>query len=243
MASTFVNPAVVLHRRGRRIVGLRQAGCGSEREARDGLVSLFPAGWEVRPSYLEPCEGLIVGLAPRLVAEVAGRLGTVAGFPALAGLADGVLEGICETLWRARGGSGPLADALGRAVVTHVLQNYAPAAAATPAWFRRAERHIDDHLGSPLSVEQLAAAAGMSRAHFTRLFTRQAGEPPHAFLVRRRVERAKGLMADDPRLPLSDVAAEVGFCDQSHLTAHFRRLVGRTPAAYRSEVAHNGPSG
>jgi AraC family transcriptional regulator len=239
----FTNPAVVLHRRGRRIVGLRHDGRGSDRPAHDGLVSLFPAGWEIRPNYLEPCEGLLIALSPRLVTDTAQRLGTPAGFPAVAGLVDGVLEGICETLWRAGGGSDRLSEALGRAAVTHVLERYAPAAPVVPAWFRRAERYVQDHLAGPLTVGALAAAAGMSRSHFTRLFRQTAGVPPHAYVLRRRVERAKELMAADADLPLADVAAEVGFYDQSHLTAHFRNLVGVTPAAYRANARPERPSG
>lgn len=88
----------------------------------------------------------------------------------------------------------------------------------------------------------MAAAAGMSRSHFTRLFKAATGESPRAFVVGRRIEKAKELLEADPELPLAELAAEVGFCDQSHLTSHFRKLAGRTPAAFRNEVRHKSPS-
>lgn len=235
--AVFVYAAVCLHRRGKRIVHTRGGnGPSVHRPAADNLVSLFPAGWEVRPNYLEPCEGLVVAFTPRLLAEVGAAFGGVGGLPQLTGLDNPVLSGLCETLWRADGGSRGVADAVGRAMAMHIFERYGGAKPATPAWFRRAERHIHEHLGGQLGVEDIAAVTGMSRAHFSRLFKRVAGVSPHEYVLRRRVERAKELLHADPTLPLSDIAAEVGFCDQSHLTARFRELTGVTPAAYRAEL-------
>jgi AraC-like DNA-binding protein len=237
----FVYPSVILHRRGRRRVTHSHNGAQTESFAGDRLVSVFPAGWEVRAGYLEPCEGLIVALTPALLAEVARPLGVEAAFPQRAGFADEVLEGVCETLWRGNAGSVPVADSLARALAARVLECYAPARPLVPAWFRRAEKFVLEHLAGPLSVESVADAAGLSRAHFSRLFKRACGLSPHEFVLRRRVERAKELLLSDPQLALAEVAAEVGFCDQSHLTARFRELTGRTPAAYRSEGPHASP--
>ncbi|MBY0459588.1 MAG: AraC family transcriptional regulator, partial [Gemmataceae bacterium] len=148
---------------------------------------------------------------------------------------DEVLEGICETLWRNRGGTPAVTDALARAAVTHVFERYAPPKPTVPGWFQRAERFVGENLASPLSVEALAAAAGLSRAHFSRLFKRTCGLSPHEFVLRRRVDRARELLAREPGLTLAEVAAEVGFYDQSHFGARFREQVGLTPAAYRAK--------
>jgi len=68
--------------------------------------------------------------------------------------------------------------------------------------------------------------------HFARLFRRTVGVPPHQYVLRRRVERAKELLLTG-RLGLSEVALAAGFSDQSHLTRVFRRAVGLTPARFR----------
>ncbi len=242
----IAHPAIVLHRRGRRRVVLAQGGRTTESGARDRLVSLYPAGCEVHASYLEPCEGLLVAFDPGRLGDIARRLGVVPSFAPLVGLADEVLEGACETLWRNGSGSAAVSDALAAAIATRILERYAAPVPAVPAWLRRAEAHVNAHLSAPLSVDDLATAAGLSRAHFSRLFKRSTGFSPHDFILRRRVERAKELLRRDPGLALADVAAEVGFCDQSHLTARFREQTGVTPAAYRDgtpEVAHTDTSG
>jgi AraC family transcriptional regulator len=102
------------------------------------------------------------------------------------------------------------------------------------ARLRRAIEAINDHLEVGISLNELAAAAGVGRAHFEVLFKRATGVSPHQYLLRCRVERVKDLLrSGDSSLTLAQVAARAGFCDQSHLTRHFKRLVGTTPAAYR----------
>ncbi len=63
-----------------------------------------------------------------------------------------------------------------------------------------------------------------------RVFCKQVGLPPHAYLVQTRVARAKVLLS--MRLPIAQVAADTGFTDQSHLNRHFKRIVGVTPRQY-----------
>jgi AraC family transcriptional regulator len=75
--------------------------------------------------------------------------------------------------------------------------------------------------------------AHVSPYHFARLFKHSTGLPPHQYVIACRVERAKELLRERDRLPLADVAAEVGFSSQSHFTRHFKRLVGVTPRRFR----------
>ena len=74
--------------------------------------------------------------------------------------------------------------------------------------------------------------AHLSEFHFARQFKRATGLAPHQFVIAQRVQRAKALIRDG-RLPLAAVAASVGFASQSHLSHHFKRLVGCTPAEFR----------
>jgi AraC-like DNA-binding protein len=105
--------------------------------------------------------------------------------------------------------------------------------AATPAAQLAAERLrdlIDADPTADVSLAHAAAAVGASTTHMVRAFTRRYGLPPHRYRVGRRVDRARALLLDG--VPPAQVAAEAGFHDQPHLTRHFRRQVGTTPAAY-----------
>ena len=73
---------------------------------------------------------------------------------------------------------------------------------------------------------------GVSISHFEVLFKKSTGLSPHKYLLRCRVERSKELLRCED-LSLAQVAARTGFCDQGHLTRHFKRIVGVTPSGYR----------
>lgn len=94
--------------------------------------------------------------------------------------------------------------------------------------------YIMAHMGRDIPLEELAGAANLSPFHLVRLFTREYGLPPHAFLTQVRLDRAKELLSGATRL--ADVAAETGFADQSHLTRLFKRRFGLTPGRFRKIV-------
>ncbi|MGH2484638.1 MAG: AraC family transcriptional regulator [Ktedonobacterales bacterium] len=95
---------------------------------------------------------------------------------------------------------------------------------------RRLRDYLDEHANVAVTLADLADLAGMSAFHTLRVFTRATGMPPHAYLTQRRVAHARALLAQ--RVPLARVAAVAGFYDQSHLTRHFKRIVGVTPGQY-----------
>lgn len=97
---------------------------------------------------------------------------------------------------------------------------------------RRLVDYIETHLADELSLELLAVEAGMSTFHLSRVFKDAVGQPPHQYVLTRRVERAKDLLRDTAR-PIADVALSVGFSSQSHLSNSFRRMVGVSPGVYR----------
>jgi len=101
-----------------------------------------------------------------------------------------------------------------------------------PVILSRVLRHIDEHLAEPLHVEELAALAGLSRAHFSRAFRRVTGDPPRRFVLKRRLCRARDLISAGAR-SLAEIAAETGFSSQAHLSTVFRKQVGTTPGQYR----------
>lgn len=105
----------------------------------------------------------------------------------------------------------------------------------TPAQVRRAEEFADAAIGGGLDLDGWSASLGMAPAEFTRRFRRATGLAPYAWFMRRRVERAKDLLAD-PRRSVAEVALDVGFSSQSHFTEAFRRLTGLPPARWRAAV-------
>jgi AraC-like DNA-binding protein len=87
-------------------------------------------------------------------------------------------------------------------------------------------------LAAPPSLEELAAAVNLSPFHFARVFRRVTGMPPHTWLMQQRIARARALLQSGC-LPL-EVATQLGFADQSHLSRQFKQVYGVGPGAYRS---------
>jgi AraC family transcriptional regulator len=101
---------------------------------------------------------------------------------------------------------------------------------------RRVLDYIEQHLGEDISVGDLAEVACLSVFHFTRAFSASVGMPPHAYLSRRRLERAKALLSKGA-VSLSQIAFDCGFSSHSSFTRAFRRVVGATPADFRRAVS------
>jgi AraC-like DNA-binding protein len=102
----------------------------------------------------------------------------------------------------------------------------------SPAAMRRLQEYVEAHLSESIDLGMLAGIAGLSVFHFAREFKQSTGVTPHQYLVQKRVQRAQNMLARTD-LSLSDVALASGFSDQSHLTRHFRRMLGTTPREFR----------
>ena len=94
------------------------------------------------------------------------------------------------------------------------------------------ERMVAERLGQTIHVDDLAAAAGLSPFHFSRMFHAATGKAPHAYVTDKRMESACHLLATTD-LPLAQVATRVGYRTQAHFTGVFHRHVGMTPRTYR----------
>src|SRR3984885_15454364 len=103
------------------------------------------------------------------------------------------------------------------------------------AWqILRVRAYIDNNLHRTIHIRDLSTVARRSKAHFSRKFKLAVGESPHAYVVRRRLERACHLMMTSAE-PLSEIALSVGFSDQAHLCRLFRQAFGQSPANWRRE--------
>ena len=95
--------------------------------------------------------------------------------------------------------------------------------------------HVHANPAADLSAARLAARAGVSLAHFSRIFRDAMGMPPHRYVLAARLDLARKLLTQST-LPISRIAEECGFSSQSHLTASFRSAHSVTPAQYRTHV-------
>ena len=160
---------------------------------------------------------------------------------------DPVLSGIAACLAResrASGLGGRLyVDSLKNQACVHMLRHYANVTFREPpsygglsrAQCRLLIQYVDENLDRNISLTDLAGVVQLSVFHFLRKFRTEFGCPPHAYVMRRRIEHAKRQLARRD-IPLKVVAADCGFSDQSHMTRLFRRLLGTTPAEYRTTV-------
>jgi AraC-like DNA-binding protein len=97
----------------------------------------------------------------------------------------------------------------------------------------RAKDLADARYFEPLGVDDLARAAGLSRAHFSREFRRAFGESPHSYLLTRRLERAAALLRTTDR-SVADICLSVGLQSIGSFTTSFTRMFGKPPTAYRA---------
>jgi AraC-like DNA-binding protein len=97
----------------------------------------------------------------------------------------------------------------------------------------RARDLADSRYVEPLGVEDLARAAGLSRAHFSRQFRRAFGESPHGYLLTRRLERAAAMLRTTDN-SVADICMAVGLQSVGSFTSSFTRRFGRTPTEYRA---------
>jgi len=103
----------------------------------------------------------------------------------------------------------------------------------------RVRAFIDGNLHRSIHIRDLCTVVQRSPAHFCRKFKLAVGEPPHAYVMRRRLQRACHLMVTSAS-PLSEIALSVGFSDQSHLCRLFRAAFGQSPASWRREHGNLG---
>ncbi|MGC1303790.1 MAG: AraC family transcriptional regulator [Caulobacteraceae bacterium] len=103
------------------------------------------------------------------------------------------------------------------------------------AWqVRRLKAFIDERLDQTIHIKDLAKVAQRSVAYFCRAFKRTFGETPHAYVIARRLDRARFLMLTT-EMALSAVALSCGFTDQAHLCKLFRQMAGQSPAVWRRQ--------
>ena len=221
------------------------AGEHLEHQTGPGSVCIGPAGADYNVEFLGPVSGLILEVNTECLAMVQAQSGfynrqllqNMNGRDA--GLSR--LMALLESEVRAGHPNGALlwssvVDALLRHLVEHCLGEARPVSYGTlsPEALQRLNKYIAEYMAESFDLEDMANIAGCEKFRFARAFTRCVGVTPHRFVVRRRIERARALIAAGKHT-LAEIAAMTGFSDQSHLHQWIRRICGVTPGQLMSE--------
>jgi len=158
---------------------------------------------------------------------------------------DPVIAGILTRLAREVGDdlpSGPLyAESACEFLAHHVIHSYSslstppsPIKGGLPAHrLKIVVEFVEENLGQPIALNQLATMAGVSTRHFERAFREATGIAPYAYVLKKRVDAARRILIDDPLATVGEIASRVGFTSGSHLAFTFRRQIGCSPTLFR----------
>ena len=216
-------------------------------EFKPGQIVFHPAMVPFSFRSADVGEFLLLALDPTFVRRVACdllRVPDMLEWQPVVALEDAMISSIMmalkEEVESGYPGGRSYGEMLAAAVVARLLSRYSTVHAPGPPagerlshlQLRRVTEYIQANLGQNIPLAKLAAVAGISLFHFARLFKQTTGCAPHQYIIRCRVERARQLLLDGPG-NTADVALNVGFCDQSHLTMHFRRAFGVAPKQFQ----------
>jgi AraC family transcriptional regulator len=136
-------------------------------------------------------------------------------------------------------------ETLGMALAAHLVRRYTDHtqgshadSALSKEMLSLVMQYIENHLETDLSLQHLADLVQMDLYRFLRSFKRSTGLPPHQYILRARVERAKSLLGN-PALALTEVALRSGFASQTHFATAFRRMTNVTPRTYRNAATRS----
>ncbi|WP_026432864.1 helix-turn-helix domain-containing protein [Paracidovorax oryzae] len=244
---------LVCYQEGTTLMERRFEGRWTRTECRPGDVSLLTRSQASHWHWTAPIDVAHVylpsSLLSRVAADVLDRPVADVRLHDLLRMQDPAVSHIVQAMAHEAGSSavgGALyAEALGTQLAVHLLRHYASvdfidqsASGQLPAALRRRlEEFVEERLDQPLSLEELAAVAGMGVWSFCKRFRASFQTSPHGYVIDRRVERARRLLLHST-LALKAVAAECGFSDQAHLTRAVRARLGCTPAALRQGRPH-----
>lgn len=221
----------------------RHRGKGGWSDVGTGF-SVWRAGDEQRFEWRLGGRSQFLFLSPQVAARVLGDHRVLPALGHAQPQALPLLGMIFDTLEADLAQRSPAGPLVGESLIAALVAQLAGQAAphTSPAATRVCDRAIaliETHFDQGLGLQALADSTGLGVRQFCRAFRTATGQSPHQYLLRRRVEHAKLLIARDT--PLVDVALQCGFADQSQFTRTFVRLVGSTPTRYRG-AARQTPS-
>jgi len=241
----------VVYRGGQSNMGRRRNGPWEEHQVGPGIVSVLTRAEESQWRWDKPIDVSHLYLSHSSIATVASEVfekdisnielcdrvhSEDEILPALVGQLEHELVG-------GELGGQLYVEALKNQACVHVLRRYsnimfndASQGNFSPAQKRLLSDFIDEHLELNISISDLAGLLQMSVFHFGRKFTKDFGCPPHAYVIKKRVDKAVKLLSTT-NIPIKVVFAQCGFSDQSHMTRLFKRFVGMTPSVFRKSLS------
>ena len=223
--------------------GVRSLDGKRSRERRNsGDIAIIPAGITHSCSWDVPAQFMVLAIEPTLLQHVGQdwvNPDQIELLPQFMSEPDAFIQNIFSTLKREAeiGGMGShlLVDSLKTAVAVHLLRSYCATRpkssysnGLSQVTLTLVKEYIHSHLHQDLRLQEMAAIAQISPYHFLRLFKQSVGTTPHQYILQCRLNQAKYLLQHS-ELSIIEVATQTGFCDQSHLTRYFKRMIGITP--------------
>jgi AraC family transcriptional regulator len=209
-------------------------------------LCITPAGQSISAYWNRPIDNLGMSLDKDFAAQAALENGFSTNFEFIEtnGQSDRLIQSIGLSLLDSSVTDSPVdrlyADSLINSLTLHLLANYSTAKAEKQTEtgglsgykFRRVTEYLEAHLDDDISLNEIAAIADLSPSHFSRAFRKTTGQSPIQYLMQRRLERAKELLAV-PEIPLVEVGLLSGFKNQSHFSTLFRKYTRLTPRGWR----------
>ena len=250
-SSAFTETTLGLYTAGRHRVRRKQAARLVEGWSDPGTMNLTPANfyakWEADGSSRAIVVCLQDALLSRVILENWGADPRSVEIVPQFLVRDPVIEAVVTQLAIEAGNDSPsgllYADSACEFLAHHLIQRYStlPKTPARPLGGLPAHRlkvvknYIEENLGNPLTLHELASLACVSVRHFERAFRQSLGVPPHRYVLERRVSAARDLLLTHPNLPIKGIARKLGFSSPSHLSAAFSRRMGCSPATFRRQ--------
>lgn len=211
-----------------------------------GNLCITPSGQAMGASWDTTLDNLGFLLEPDFVVQTAAenRFSSNFEFTEVYKTQDALIQQIGLTLLSESSSETPAgrlyADSLIQTLTLHLLKNYTTANAASENMhgglsgykLRRVKEFIDANLEEDLSLAEIASIAVLSQYHFARAFRKSTGQTPQQYVMQRRIERAKELLAKDD-LPIVEISLRTGFKNQSHFTTLFHKFTKLTPKMWR----------
>lgn len=225
----------------------RSKGKDGSKVLEPGSVVLLSRGTEDAVSFSQPVERILLNLNPSIVRQAFPKDDTDPELVDQWGVRDPQIEYVLRALEADLEAGIPSGKLFGQSLLNglavhlrvrygvHPPREVKPQNGLPRARLNRVLEYVDANLEQEIALAALADTAGMSPHYFSELFKQSLGFPPHQYVLRRRIERARELLRNS-NITVFEAAVRTGFSDQSHFTKIFRRIVGVTPTEYRATI-------
>lgn len=233
----------------RRLIGGKVAEGWTDR----GTINLTPPGIDAEWESSGSSRGAVIVLSPELLSRAleehwdvdSRNVRIISQFL----IRDPVIEALALSLVADAANPSPAgrlyAESASEFLAHHLIHRYSTLSATPPPPIGGLPRrrlklvleYIEDTLGRPIELRSLAALAGVSARHFERAFRQSMGMPPHAYVLRRRLDAARDMLVTQLELPIEHIALRLGFYSSSHFASAFRQRIGCSPSEFRKRNA------